>query len=133
MRYRHNLIVLTLIFFTAISGCEDSVVEKPANLISRDRMVDMLTDIHMADAIFQTRRYTSDELRNLTEADFYYSVLRKHKVADSTFEQSLIYYSSYPKDLEKIYSRVLNRLNELEQEQLKRQQEPVDIGTQQPL
>lgn len=121
------------IFFLAIMlllavACRKESFPKPPHLVSRDQMIDILTDIHLADAIYQTQRYTSDELNKFSETEFYYSVLHKHKVADSTFETSLIYYSSRPKDFEKIYTRVLNRLNEMEQEIAKTSQQPVNIG-----
>jgi hypothetical protein len=124
-----NYFFLILVMVLVFSACDEPVVEKPKKLVPRDRMVDMLTDMHIAESVFQNRRYSSDQVFQFTEADFYYSILKKYNVVDSTFEKSLIYYSSYPKEFEKIYSRVLNKLNEMEQEQLQKQQEPVDIGT----
>jgi len=122
-------IVAVLALFFVVSACDKPVVTKPKKLVPRDRMVDMLTDMHIGESIFQNRHYSAEQVIQLTEADFYYSVLKKHKVADSTFEQSLIYYSSLPNEFEKIYSRVLNKLNEMEQDQIKLQQQPVDIGS----
>lgn len=124
-KYFFLILAMVLVF----SACDESVVEKPKKLVPRDRMVDMLTDMHIAESVFQNRRYSSEQVFQFTEADFYYSILKKYNVVDTTFEKSLIYYSSYPKEFEKIYSRVLNKLNEMEQEQLQKQQEPVDIGT----
>lgn len=122
---------LVLAIFIVFSACDEPVVPKPKKLVPRDRMVEMLTDMHIAESVFQNRRYSRDQVFQFSEADFYYSILKKYNVVDTTFEQSLIYYSSYPKEFEKIYSRVLNKLNEMEQEQLQKQQEPVDIGTRQ--
>lgn len=119
--------ILILLLLTALA-CSDPVVQKPAKLVSRDDMIDMLTDIHLAESIFQSKRYTTEELSRFKESDFYYSVLKKHKVADSTFEKSLIYYSSKPKEFEKIYTRVLNRLTQMQQKLTDKEQSPVDIG-----
>lgn len=124
-KYIVFLIAVTLM----VAACEEPVVKKPRKLIPRDKMVEMLTDIHIAESVFQNRRYSGEQILKFTEADFYYSILKKYNVADSVFEQSLIYYASLPIEYEKIYSRVLDKLNEMEQEQLKKQQEPVDIGT----
>jgi len=122
-------IILIIAMAISLSACHEPVVEKPKKLVPRDRIVDMLTDMHIAESVFQNRRYSSEQVFQFTEADFYYSILKKYNVADTTFEKSLIYYSSHPKEFEKIYSRVLNKLNEMEQEQLQKQQQPVDIGT----
>lgn len=124
-----NYIVFLIAVTLMVAACEEPVVKKPRKLIPRDKMVEMLTDIHIAESVFQNRRYSSEQILKFTEADFYYSILKKYNVADSVFEQSLIYYASLPIEYEKIYSRVLDKLNEMEQEQLKKQQEPVDIGT----
>ncbi len=112
----------------AFAACSDPIIPKPDHLLSRDRMIDMLIELHLSQSIAQTRRFTSDEAMKYTESDYYYSVLQKFKTNDSTFEQSLVYYSGRPKEFEKIYTRVLNRLNEMEQEQAKKNQQPVDIG-----
>ncbi len=124
-----NYIVFLIAVTLMVAACEEPVVKKPRKLIPRDKMVEMLTDIHIAESVFQNRRYSGEQILKFTEADFYYSILKKYNVADSVFEQSLIYYASLPIEYEKIYSRVLDKLNEMEQEQLKKQQEPVDIGT----
>lgn len=122
-------LLLLVPLMMAFHSCDEPVVDKPKNLVSRDQMINILTDIHLAEAIYQTRRFSSDRIMQLTDNDFYYSVLKKHNVPDSTFELSLIYYTSMPKEYEKIYSRVLNKLNEMEQKFENKEMQPVDIGT----
>lgn len=123
---KHIFAILAIIL--VISACDKPVVPKPKKLVARDRMVEMLSDMHIAESIFQNRRYNTEQGSVFSESDFYYSILKKYNIPDSTFEQSLLYYASVPKEFEKIYSRVLNRLNELEQEQLEKQKQPIDIG-----
>jgi hypothetical protein len=130
MRIISRLFIFPFIVILVMIACDKPVVPKPSKLVSRDQMVDMLTDMHIAESVYQNRRYSGTQTLKFTEADFYYSILKKHDVVDTLFEMSLIYYSSLPKEFEKIYSRVLNRLNELEQQQLEKQQQPVDIGTE---
>lgn len=127
---KFRIVMLVLLLGWMGSSCEKPVVEKPKDLVSKDKMIDMLTDIHISESMYQTRRYTSQDMRKITEADLYYSILKKYDVADSTFERSLIYYSSLPKEYERIYSRVLNKLNEMEQEINKQKNQPVDINVQ---
>jgi hypothetical protein len=108
-------------------ACGESSIDKPKKLVSRDQMIKMLVDIHLAEAVYQTGRYGSEELGLLKESDYYYSILQKYHVVDSVFEKSLIYYSGKPKEFEKIYTRVLSHLNEIEQENARKKQQPVDI------
>lgn len=125
-----RLIGIFVVLAVFMAACDKPVIEKPKKLIPRDKMIDIITDMHYAEALYQNRRYSSDQFSRFTEADFYYSILKKYNYADSVFEKSLIYYSSTPKEYEKIYSRVLNKLSEMEQAQLEEQQKPVDIGLQ---
>jgi hypothetical protein len=111
-----------------ISACGKSVEKKPRRLLSRDRMINILVDIHLAESVYQTSHYTNSSLKQYTESDYYYSILHKYKTADTVFEQSLIYYSGKPKEFEKIYSRVLNRLNEMQQEVAEKKEQPVKPG-----
>jgi len=120
-------IITLLTVFLIVTSCGKEVVPKPQKLISRDKMVSILVDIHLADAAYQTRHYTSEEMKKYTESDFYYSVLKKHDIADAVFEESLIYYSGKPKEFEKIYSRVISKLNEMEQLEVKKTQQPVNL------
>jgi hypothetical protein len=123
-----NRIILGLLaLFLFNTSCNEDLADKPSHLISRDKMVGMLVDIHLSDAAFQTRRYSNEQLNKYTESDFYYSVLKKYHVADSVFEISLLYYSSKPKEFEKIYTRVINKLTVLEQEETKKTQIPVNL------
>jgi hypothetical protein len=112
-----------------LTGCDEPAVEKPQHLVKRDKMISVLVDIHLAEAVYQTKRFTTEELNKYSESDFYYSVLKKHHLSDSVFEKSVIYYSSKPKELEKIYTRVINQLTEMEQKLNEKAQQPVDVNT----
>lgn len=95
-------------------SCENPVIEKPDHLITEKQMINMLYDIHMAEATYNRMR--SDTIvRNSSSVNFYYSVLNKYEVADSIFEKSFVYYTSNPKNFEKMYREVMNRLSETEQ------------------
>jgi len=115
------LLILLLSVFAFIS-CEESVVPKPENLIKEKQMIEILVDIHLAEATYTKFRYDSI-MKNNSSANFYYSVLDKYEVADSVFEQSFIFYASIPKDFEKMYRKVMNELSQAEQEYSGRKEE----------
>ncbi len=77
-------------------------------------MINMLYDIHLAEATYNHMRGDSI-VRKSSSANFYYSVLAKYEVSDSVFEKSFIYYASIPKNFEKMYREVMNKLSETEQ------------------
>lgn len=85
-------------------------------------MIEMLVDIHLAEATYNKFRRDSI-MENNSSANFYYSVLEKYQVPDSVFEQSLIFYASVPKNFENMYRKVMTSLSETEQEYSGRKEE----------
>lgn len=106
-------IILALLIYM-LASCDNSVIKKPDNLVKEKQMIDMLIDIHIAEATYNRMRYDSI-VRNSSSANFYYSVLEKYETPDSVFEKSFLYYASNPKNFEKMYREVMNKLSETEQ------------------
>jgi hypothetical protein len=104
------------------------VIEKPDNLIKENQMIDMLVDVHLAEAVYHDRSRQDSSIINTTSTDFYYSVLDKYEVPDSVFEKSFVYYLSKPKSFERMYRKVQGKLSEMEQEFSGRKNELLDIG-----
>lgn len=91
-------------------------------------MINMLYDIHLAEATFNKMR-TDSLVRKSSSVNFYYSVLAKYEVADSVFENSFVYYASVPKNFEKMYREVMNKLSETEQEYSGRKNDILEFET----
>ncbi len=108
--------------FVGFVACDDPVVPKPENLIAEKQMVELLVDIHLAEATYQHFQHDSIMEKNSSE-NFYHSVLNKYGIADSVFEKSYVYYASVPKDFEKMYRKVMNQLSQQEQEYSGRKEE----------
>ncbi len=122
---KNILLILSLIFF-AFVACDKLPVEKPENLIKEKKMIDMLVDIHIAEATFNHMRYDSI-VKNSSSANFYYSILEKYEVPDSVFEKSFVFYTSSPKNFEKMYRKVMNKLSEIEQDYSGRKDELLEF------
>lgn len=103
-----------ILFVVVLFSCDKHYIEKPDHLLKEKKMIEMLVDIHLAEATFNHMRYDSI-IRNSSTENFYYSVLQKHEVADSVFEKSFVYYASDPKEFEELYREVINKLSEIEQ------------------
>ncbi len=122
--------ILFLIVFTAFA-CSNPPFEKPAILIEKEKMIDILVDVHLAEAARNNRGHRDTMVARSSSADFYYSVLQKHDVKDSVFEKSLIFYASQPRQFEKMYRQVMNQLTEIEQEFSGRKKEMQELEIQQ--
>lgn len=107
------LFVLALVFF---SSCSTSVEEEkntvPENLISRDQMVIVLADIHIAEAYVDNLRKSGHQTKDSSMA-YFERVFRKNDIDQSDFEESLLFYKKDMQDMEYIYTDVITRINEL--------------------
>jgi hypothetical protein len=122
-----NIFIILLFILIALVSCEEPPVEKPKHLIKENKMIDMMADVHLAQATFTNRHNADSLIKHTTATDFYYSVLNKYHVPDSVFEKSFIYYASSPKKFEKMYRKVMNKLSEMEQEYSDGPNERIDL------
>jgi hypothetical protein len=129
MRKKNYILTVFILLIITVS-CENPIVEKPEILIKKDKMIEIIVDAHLAEATFNMRRNQDSLVMKSSSTDFYYSVLKDHQVTDSVFEQSFVYYASFPKQFEKMYQDVMNKLNEIEQEYSGRKNDLLELGTE---
>ncbi|MBE7175205.1 MAG: DUF4296 domain-containing protein [Mucilaginibacter polytrichastri] len=80
----------------------------PAHIIAKDRMTDLLVDIHLVDgSVYMTSHPDSV---NKYALGLYKAVFAKHKVDTADFRKSFIYYSEHPIEMDKMYDDVLKKL-----------------------
>lgn len=124
------LLILSVIVLFAAAACDDPPMPEPERLIERDKMVEMVADIHLAEAAFNSLRHRDSLVQNSSSANFYYSILGKYDVQDTVFEQSFVFYASQPREFEKMYREAMNILNEMEQEYSGRKNDLLDVDVQ---
>ena len=106
-------ILLFTAFISGLSSCFVTSVPKPDNLIPKDKFMKMMVDVYLFQGI-NNGSVSAKELEKVTPTDLYYSILNKYSVADTVFVRSLIYYSSFPKEYEKMHLQIMNILKESE-------------------
>jgi hypothetical protein len=102
-------------FLSGLSSCYNTSVKRPEKLIPKDKFIKMMVDVYLIQGINYGVNMP-ETLKKVTETDLYFSVLKKYKVADTVFIRSLIYYSSFPREYEKMHTQIMNILNESEQQ-----------------
>jgi hypothetical protein len=105
-------VFLLAMVFSGMLSCSHNTIEKPDQLIGKDKFVKMLTDIYIIQGMNLDVDNPQDSIKKITQTDLYYSILKKYSVADTVFIRSLIYYSSFPKNYEKMHVEIINKLNE---------------------
>jgi hypothetical protein len=101
----------TILYFCILllaASCGKSVVEKPDNLIEEDKMVDIIYDLSVMEAI---KSQAPIELENSHINPSTY-VYKKYKIDSIQFAQSNKYYSSDLRNYKKMYEKVAKRLED---------------------
>jgi hypothetical protein len=104
---RNYQIILMAIFIIACS-----VNKTPKGILAEKEIIPVLVDIHLAGSIFSFR-YSLEVKNENYEEDLYLSILKKYKLDQKVFEESVFYYGKHPEKYKPIYDEVLNRLNEM--------------------
>ncbi|NLU39992.1 MAG: DUF4296 domain-containing protein [Bacteroidales bacterium] len=109
---KYEKILITLAVLAAMSSCFRD--PKPRNTLSREKFIEVLADIHIAEAVTQDRyRFGLDSLQS---KDAYLSVLKKHKIEEQEMVNTTLYYSRHPREFDKIYTEVISRMERMSEE-----------------
>ncbi len=100
--------ILPFIIGLLLWSCAERVVEPPENLISEDKMVEILHDLAVLNATKTSFKYFLDS-NSLQTMVF---LFEKYKFDSTQFAQSDRYYASVPLRYQMIYERVEERLEE---------------------
>lgn len=107
---------LSLLFFIFVlfSSCGDGV---PKDIIAKENIASVLTDLHLADG-YASSLY--GDTAELVAARTYQALYKKHGIDSLKLRKSLVYYSERPEQLEVIYTTVEAKLMALETAEKKR-------------
>ncbi|MDX5586363.1 MAG: DUF4296 domain-containing protein [Aureibaculum sp.] len=101
-------IYIFFIFFTLASCTSRTIYKKPENLISKDKMINIWTDLYisMGAKSIKTKKLEKDK-------NYIPLVLEKFKIDSIQFSKSNIYYTSRIEEYEEMFEEVQKRLNDL--------------------
>jgi hypothetical protein len=93
-------------------GCSDGdkKIDPPANLVPREKMVDILIEIHIAESKVIQRNLRTDSAQ-LYFAAYKDQIYKKNGVREDDFRKSYLYYMDNIKDMDEIYSVVVDSLS----------------------
>jgi|SRR5680860_172447 len=97
--------IIMAIFF----GNSCSTASTPEGILSEDKMVEVLVDIHMAEGMASSLPIPFDSSKRiypLLEKE----IFLKHQITDSVFMESFQYYLRNSKKMETIYARTIDSL-----------------------
>ncbi|MBO5086706.1 MAG: DUF4296 domain-containing protein [Paludibacteraceae bacterium] len=90
--------VLYVLLLILLSGCG-----RPWGVLSHDDMVNLLLDVHVAEA---SMKILDSGAKRIEKQEYYNTVFEKHNTTKEQFDKSLDWYSRHPKELIAIYDDV---------------------------
>lgn len=120
--------LLVLMAVLAIQSCSHKDGNRPE--IRKDKLVDVLVDIHLTDGYLSYSGSRIDRNRDRIEGAYGY-VLRKYDITPKQFSNTMKYYSSHLSDYEQLYNKVIEKLTKMETENLKSLDNPRRADTPQ--
>lgn len=109
-----KLLLFAFVILLLLPSCKD---DKSEEHLSREKMIDLLTDIHIAEVYSSM---AGDSLhRVLTKnidsvAVYYKSILNHHNLSLEEFRNSLDWYSHNPAEMDSVYIGIQNKLITME-------------------
>lgn len=103
-------LILILTLLTALSCSDDPTKVRAKHVIKKEKVVDILADIHIMDAITNGpgyfRKYNAND-----SVDLYSAIFDKYGVDKADFDSTISYYSKKPELFLEIYDEVILELN----------------------
>ena len=100
---------LTLSMAMALASCNNFRVKAPKDLLSEDRMVEIITDVEIIEGklLFNNERNGSAEA---LKDSYYRQLFEHHNITKEQFINSINYYTQKPDMLENIMARVVDSI-----------------------
>lgn len=107
---------ICFLFFTFLSCAgENGQNETPENILDEDKMISVLIDLHIADSVLELEKTPKDSAA-IKLASYQDQILQKHNVEKTKYEKTLKYYKNNPAKFEKLYEKLLQKMNIMESE-----------------
>ena len=100
-----NFVLIVLVLFLSVS-CKKELVKEPKQLVEKDKMIDIMYDLSLLEAI----RYQNPVSLDSLETSPTKFVLQKYKVDSLQFAQSNMYYAADYSNYKEMFDEVGKRL-----------------------
>lgn len=100
-----NFVFIILVLFLSVS-CKKELVKEPKRLIEKERMIDIMYDLSLLEAM----KYQNPLSLDSVNSDPKSFVLKKYKVDSLQFAQSNIYYAADYNTYKEMYDEIGKRL-----------------------
>ncbi|NJO00762.1 MAG: DUF4296 domain-containing protein [Bacteroidia bacterium] len=101
---------LGLILILGLAAACQNETNKPDDVLAVDKMVNLLIDIHLAEARIEEQRFRNQDSAMMTYLALEEEVFARHQVDSATYKRSMAFYVSHMPLLDSIYQGVVDSL-----------------------
>ncbi|WP_157447097.1 DUF4296 domain-containing protein [Cytophaga aurantiaca] len=103
--------LIILLGFTVLFSCssETELDVKPDDLISEEKMIDVLIDVHITESALSLQNFNRDSSMKLF-AYYKEDLFKEHKITEKQFQNSYDYYAKHSKEFDHMYEIVIDSL-----------------------
>ncbi|WP_243409455.1 DUF4296 domain-containing protein [Pontibacter virosus] len=102
--------ILYLLSFVVLAGCGQSAEKRPADLLPEQKMVQILADVHIAEARIENHvLYPDTALMVFNKEQM--QILSQHGVDEEEFRKTYRYYLNNLPQMDKLYEIILDTLS----------------------
>jgi hypothetical protein len=107
---KHLLFIIILFSFGSCSHINDN---KPADLIPQGEMIQVLADMHVADALVEHKFGQQTPNLPFTNA-LYTQIYKNHHITAAQFKSSYKYYEMHSQEMDNMYTQIITELSKRE-------------------
>ena len=98
-----------------VLSCSEKPTLMPEGVLPEKKMISVLTDIQLIEGAI-SKKLIDRSINNKESTRYYAKTFEKHDITRQQFDESLNFYTENPKDLQKIYEKVLVELSKIKAE-----------------
>lgn len=103
---------IIILLFLNLSSCQFLIGKNDGNILKPEKMVDLLAEVHIAEAMALEEKIADVHLKNLIQKAYFQSVLDKNKISKEQFDATVLYYNQHPDLYLELYEKVMIKLTE---------------------
>lgn len=92
-------------------ACAPKKPKAPSDMLSQSQMSDVLSDMHLADAIATSTKAGNQDSINQEKVNLRGFILSKYNISQDQFEESFAYYKQNPVLMDSVYAEVITKLS----------------------
>ena len=97
-----------------LSACKSEFVDVPKDVIAMDKMEIILADMHITDAVAESKAQLGMNEKLLTQ-EYHEQVFKNNEITRAEFLKSYKFYEANPKLLNKMYDDILDKMSKREE------------------